>query len=272
MIEVMSSSVRAASTRSAAVADPAGTLLALDFDGTLSHIVDDPTRAFGHPRSVDALARLGAVLGQVAIVTGRPVDQALELGGFLNRPGLEHLVIHGQYGAESWSADTGAATRPAPPAGIVRLIELLPQWLADAGLADLRIEDKGLAVAIHTRGKAPETLDVLRGPLTALAAELGLTVEPGRQVIEVRAPGSDKGVVVRRLVSDLDARQVIFAGDDLGDLPAFDAVDELRAQGVQGLLICSASAEQDALVARADLVLDGPDAVAQWLEELADEF
>ena len=46
----------------------------------------------------------------------------------------------------------------------------------------------------------------------------------------------------------------------------------LRSEGVGGLLICSASTEQDALVARADTVLDGPDAVALWLTELADEL
>ena len=94
----------------------------------------------------------------------------------------------------------------------------------------------------------------------------------GRQVIELRAPGIDKGDAVRALVERLGARQVIFAGDDLGDLPAFTAVEELRDAGMGGLLICSASAEQDALVARADIVLDGPDAVADWLEALADEF
>ena len=37
------------------VADPGGTLLALDFDGTLAHIVDDPATAFGHAHAVDAL-------------------------------------------------------------------------------------------------------------------------------------------------------------------------------------------------------------------------
>ncbi len=260
------------STRAAVVADPGGTLLALDFDGTLSHIVDDPTRAFVHPRSVDALARLGAVLGQVAIVTGRPIDQALELGGFEGRAGLERLVIYGQYGAERWSADGTVRNRPERPPQIARLAELLPGWLAEFGLGDLRIEDKGLAIAIHTRESGPQALDVLRVPIKTLATELGLTVEPGRQVIELRAPGSDKGVAVRRLVAELDARQIIFAGDDLGDLPAFDAVDALRAEGIAGLLICSASPEQDALVARADLVLAGPDAVADWLEALADEF
>ncbi|MFI5426940.1 trehalose-phosphatase [Aeromicrobium sp. UC242_57] len=231
-----------------------------------------PTSAFAHPRAVAALGRLGAVLGQVAIVTGRPVDQAVALGGFEGRPGLERLVIYGQYGAESWHADGSGGARPERPDGIARLAELLPGWLADRGLGDLRIEDKGLAVAIHTRESGPEALDALREPIYRLAEELGLSVEPGRQVVELRAPGSNKGEAVRRLAHDLGARQIIFAGDDLGDLPAFDAVDALRADGVAGLLICSASPEQDALVSRADLVLAGPDAVAEWLEALADEF
>ena len=41
----------------AVVADPAGTLLALDFDGTLAHVVDDPSTAYAHSHAVDALAR-----------------------------------------------------------------------------------------------------------------------------------------------------------------------------------------------------------------------
>ncbi len=258
--------------REAVIADPAGTLLALDFDGTLAHIVDDPTQAYAHEDSVAALARLGGVLGQVAIITGRPVAQALELGGFVGRTGLERLIILGQYGAERWAAVDGD---PAPidrPESIAQLNEVLPGWLVGHGADHVRLEDKGLAVAIHTRGIDPDVLKTLEGPLAELADGLGLTLEPGRQVIELRAPGVDKGQALRSLVGEIGARQVIFAGDDLGDLPAFDAVEELRHSGIGGLLICSASTEQDALVSRADLVLDGPDAVAAWLEELADEF
>ena len=44
----------------------------------------------------------------------------------------------------------------------------------------------------------------------------------------------------------------------------------MRASGDDGYLVCSASAEQDALVALSDLVLDGPDAVAAWLTAWAD--
>ncbi|MDX6276942.1 MAG: trehalose 6-phosphate phosphatase [Nocardioidaceae bacterium] len=260
------------SFRAAVVADPEGTLLALDFDGTLAHIVDDPARAYAHEHSVAALGRLGKVLGQIAIVTGRPVRQALELGGFVGRPGFETLIICGQYGAERWHADAGEVGSPDRPDAIVTLAALLPGWLAERGADHVRIEDKGLALAIHTRGIDPGLLDTLAEPLRELAGELGLVVEPGRQVIELRAEGMDKGQAMRALVAETGARQVIFAGDDLGDLPAFDAVDELRGKGLAGLLIVSASTEQDALVSRADLVLDGPDAVATWLEQLADEF
>ncbi len=239
----------------------------------MAHIVDDPAQAYAHEQSVAALGRLGGVLGQVAIITGRPVAQALQLGGFVGRAGLDRLIILGQYGAERWRASDGEPTPIDRPGAIAQLGELLPGWLAERGADHVRLEDKGLALAIHTRGIDPEVLRRLAAPLASLAAELGLAVEPGRQVIELRAPGMDKGQAMQgggRPRSG--ARQVIFAGDDLGDLPAFDAVESLRKSGIDGLLICSASTEQDALVARADLVLDGPDAVATWLEELADEF
>lgn len=260
------------SIRAAVVADPGGTLLALDFDGTLAPIVHDPTKAYAHPASVDALARLGQVLGQVAVITGRPVRQALELGGFEGRPGLERLVIYGQYGAEHWDAAHGVRSEPDRPEAIDRLAEQLPAWLAEHGAEGVRIEDKGLAIALHVRGVGSALLDALEAPVAELAAGLGLTVEPGRQVVELRSPGPDKGKVLRHLALALGARQVIFGGDDLGDLPAFDAVETLRSEGVGGFLICSASTEQDALVARADAVLDGPEAVAVWLTELADEL
>ena len=252
------------------VADPSGTLLALDFDGTLAHVVDDPTTAFAQAHAVDALARLGPLIGQIAIITGRPVRQALELGGFADRTGLATLIISGQYGAERWDASTGETHEPEPPPEVRRVADRLPGWLAEHGVDHVRVEDKGLAVAVHTRGLEEGLLDGLAGPLAELAAEHDLSVEPGRQVIELRSHGTDKGVVLERLVEEVGARHVVFAGDDLGDLPAFDAVDRLRTRGLSGLLICSASDEQDALVARSDLVLDGPDAVAVWLEGLAE--
>lgn len=250
--------------------DPAGTLLGLDFDGTLSHVLADPTRAFAHPDSVRAMAGLGRHLGGVAIITGRPVRQALELGGFEGRPGLERLVICGQYGAERWDATTGQVREPARPAAIESLAAELPAWLQERGAGSARIEDKGLALAVHTRGLGPALLHALEAPLRRLAEEHGLDVEPGRQVIELRGHSADKGSALLELVAELGPRHVVYAGDDLGDLPAFNAVEQLRSRGVSGHLVCSASEEQDALVERSDLVLDGPDAVAAWLTAWAE--
>lgn len=254
------------------VDDPAGTLLALDFDGTLAHIVDDPTQAFAHPDAITALGRLGRSLGTVAVITGRPVTQALELGGFASVDGLDDMVIFGQYGAERWDARSGESAGSERVEIIDRLAEQLPAILASHGAEGALIEDKGLALAVHTRGMAADLVDRLHAPLAALTAEMGLTLEPGRQVLEMRFSGADKGHALRTLVTETSARTVVFAGDDLGDIPAFEAVDDLRAGGLRGLLVCSASTEQDALVARADVVLDGPDAVAAWLAAWADAF
>ena len=108
----------------------------------------------------------------------------------------------------------------------------LPAVLRAAGAPDgTWVEDKGHAVAVHTRGAAdPErALDRLRGPLGELAERLGLAAEPGRLVIELRPPGVDKGTALTGLAKERAARSVLFCGDDLGDLPAFAAVRALRA-------------------------------------------
>jgi trehalose 6-phosphate phosphatase len=61
----------------------------------------------------------------------------------------------------------------------------------------------------------------------------------------------------------------MYCGDDLGDVPAFEAIAGLRAEGVPGLAVCSGSAEVTALADLADLVVDGPDGVAALLGALA---
>lgn len=252
------------------VADPAGTLLALDFDGTLAHIVDDPAAARGHDQALQALGRLGPHLGRIAIVTGRPVHQVVELGGFLRRPGMERLVVCGQYGAERWDAADGTPPPSQLLAPVRAALDALPSVLAAAGEPDARIESKGLAVAVHTRGLDDDAQTRLIEPLTDLAARCGLVVELGREVVELRLGGWDKGLVLEGLVDEFGLRHVVFAGDDLGDVPAFDAVDRLRDRGFSGLLVYSASAEERALADRADVVVNGPDGVAAWLTELAD--
>jgi trehalose 6-phosphate phosphatase len=110
-------------------------------------------------------------------------------------------------------------------------------------------------------------LRALEPVLRRKAEKHGLVLEPGRMVIEVRAPGMNKGEAVRRLQKELRADAFVFIGDDLGDIEAFRAVIELRQRGMLGLLVCSASEEQPALLDLADVVVDGPDGVMELLQE-----
>ncbi len=263
----------------AAVLDePARALLAVDFDGVLAPIVDDPDLAHIHPDAVPALSRLAQRLSAVAVVTGRPAEQALSLGGVAGAEGLGDLVILGQYGVERWDARSGEFTAPPPPPGIEPARRWVPALLAELGLSDAQVEDKGRALGLHVR-RLPDpdsALERLREPVAALAAELDLHVEPGKHVFELRAGGFDKGNAIETLLTDTGATTIVYAGDDVGDVPAYDAVERHREGGGQGLLIWSESDESPAaarvLGERADLVLGGPDGVIAWFAALADEL
>ncbi|OLZ71473.1 trehalose-phosphatase [Streptomyces sp. IMTB 2501] len=256
----------------ALLAKPTAAIVGLDFDGTLAPIVADPEQARAHPEAVPALAALAPKVASVAVITGRPAGVAVRYGGFAGVPGLEHLTVLGHYGAERWDAVTGTVTAPAPHPGVAAVRAELPGVLDRAGAwHGTWIEEKGRAVAVHTRrADDPQAaFDALRGPLTDLATRHGLIVEPGRMVLELRPPGMDKGVALSEYVRKTGAESVLYAGDDLGDLPAFDAVDELRSDGVPGLLVCSGSTEVTELAERADMVVDGPAGVVQLLRTLA---
>ena len=130
------------------------------------------------------------------------------------------------------------------------------------------LEDKGLSRVGHTRRCTDPAgaLERLEGPVTAVAG--GLEVHRGRLVLELRPPGFDKRAALFSLCDPLPSA-VLFAGDDLGDLPAYDAVDELRRAGVVGLTVCSASDEGPTeLRERADVVVDGPAGVVALLRDL----
>lgn len=253
----------------ALLADPTSALVALDFDGTLAAIVARPEDARPADGAVEVLAELADRIGAVAIVSGRPATEIIELAS-LDADSKIHVLGH--YGLQSWYA--GTLTSPDPGPGVARARERLGELLRDAH-PGVRVEDKTHSLAVHTRGAAQpgDELESLRSRLGALAEECGLEAVPGRYVIELRPSGGDKGGAVRRLVHDLGSRAVIYVGDDLGDLPAYDAVEVLRGDaGVAGMTVASVDpADKDVppeVAQGADLVLAGPTAVVAWLAGL----
>src|SRR6478735_5059898 len=160
-------------------------LVGLDFDGTLSPIVDDPDRAVIHPDGPRVLAALAARVRAVVVVTGRPARQVVDLGE-LDKvadalPDGTRLVVMGQYGNERWDAASREYTSPEQPAGLQAFRDELPRLLA----AD-HVEEKGLAVAVHTR-RLPDpgaAFARLEEALADAAERHGLSLEPGRMVLE----------------------------------------------------------------------------------------
>jgi trehalose 6-phosphate phosphatase len=134
--------------------------------------------------------------------------------------------------------------------------------------SNAHLEDKGYAVAVHTRRVAdPQRwAAAIDRAVREIAARHGLEVVPGKLVWELRpAVHSDKGDAVRRVVAGSGARSVVVAGDDLGDLAAFAAAS--RIGGGLRVAVRSAEAPPD-LLAAADLVVDGPTGLRQFLERL----
>jgi trehalose 6-phosphate phosphatase len=253
---------------------PDRTMIAVDFDGTLAPIVDDPDHAYANPRAVAALGRLGGLGLTIAVITGRPARTVVRLGRFTSVPGLRNMIVLGQYGVERWDAATDEFSIPPEPEQIDVLAAEIDELLAELDLREARLEHKGRAIGVHTRELANPraAFEALLPRLHEVAARHKWAIEPGKNVIEIRAPGTDKGVALRSLVEETKTRQVIFAGDDLGDLPAFRMVQQLRADGLSGLLVCSASHEEDALTEMSDLIVSGPEGVADWLGRLADSL
>ena len=109
----------------------------------------------------------------------------------------------------------------------------------------------------------------------------GLMVVQGRRERELRPPlDVDKGSVVRALVAEHDARDgaeplraAAAFGDDVGDLPAFAALGELRTEDGQPLTtvrVAAVDAESPAAVADvADLSVPGAAGAVELLTALA---
>jgi len=242
--------------------------LCLDFDGTLAPIVENPADARPLPGLLDLLATLAARFAAVALVSGRP---AAYLAEHASAQGVRYLGLYGLQeinAGRSWVDERLTAARPSVVAAADDL-RAAPAVVASGAF----LEDKEYAVAVHTRRIAePERwAHGIDDAVRAIAARHGLEVIPGRLVWELRpSVNSDKGDAVRRVVAESKARSVVVIGDDLGDLPAFAAAGAIAGDGNTALRIAVRSAEAPMqLLSEADVVVDGPLGVRDFLELLA---
>jgi len=237
------------------VADPARTAVLVDFDGTLSEIVERPELAGPVEGAREAVAAAAAAFGLVAVVSGRPTKDVRRLLGV---DGVRYL---GMYGMEE-----------LPDAAVPDAV-LAGANAAAAAMAGARVEDKASSVAVHYRQAAdPEAArEALLRDLGPVAEAAGLEPIEGKMVVELVPRGRPrKGGAVRRLLEESGALAALYAGDDRADLEAFEELVRFRDRGGHAVRVAVVGAETpEALTAAADLTVDGPAGLAALLRDLA---
>jgi trehalose 6-phosphate phosphatase len=225
--------------------DAATAAILLDVDGTLAPIVADPRDSSVPEETRAELRRLAGRYALVGCLTGRTAERAREIVG------VDEVEYIGEHGLEL-----------APEAE--RWLPVLDRLAAGAGWP---AERKRLTVAFHYR--AAEDEEAARAALERIAREAtaeGLAARWGRKVLELRPPiDADKGTAVVHLLDRRGIRRAMFAGDDLTDLDAFRAMEQLEL----GVKVAVASPESPTeLRERADVVVEGPEQLRALLREL----
>ncbi|GAA4178783.1 trehalose-phosphatase [Gryllotalpicola koreensis] len=199
-------------------------LVALDFDGTVAPLVDDPSTSRATPDAAAAIARLRALPATwVAFVSGRPLDALVQL----TESGPDALLV-GSHGVEVSIRgelapvelnDDERARMARLEAALTELVTAVPR---------ARLETKPVGYGVHTR-LVTDTERV--PPLQQAAREAadmvgGFTTRLGKDVIEFSVRDVTKGDGVRMLRELLAAEEggpvaVLYAGDDVTDEDAF---------------------------------------------------
>lgn len=236
--------------------------LFLDYDGTLAPIVRDPAGAGPQTGAVAVLSRLTGVFHTVALVSGRPVAYLLDALG-----PLDGVRVAGLYGLEERGAD--GEIELAPDVARWRVpVEVVTRRAQVDAPEGIVVEPKGVTVTLHWRSR-PELAPWAREFATRVTADTGLVVQDARMALELRPPvAADKGTVVRRLA--VGHRAAAAFGDDLGDLPAFAALDALATEGmvVARVGVVDEETPRD-VVDAADVTVEGPAGAVSLLESIS---
>ncbi|MDE3129107.1 MAG: trehalose-phosphatase, partial [Gemmatimonadota bacterium] len=206
------------------LAERPGTVLFLDYDGTLTPIVD-------RPEDATLAARSRAILTQAArnpaldvvIVSGRTLKDVRTL---VDVPGITYIGDHG------FEIDgPGVALRHEGLDHYRDSMDRAAQRLGQLRVAGARVERKAATVTYHVRQVAPEAREEAERAAEQIYRRLHLRVTKGKMVVEGRPPLDwHKGqavlyVLMKRHGTDWPSRvRAIYIGDDVTDEDAFESL------------------------------------------------
>lgn len=252
------------------ITDPARSAVLLDVDGTLSPITTKAYAATVPQTTRDVLGRVAARYGLVACVTGRRCERAREMVG------LDNITYFGNHGSEILRPGSSTVeVAPEAAAWQGRVQEFAARAFDDFELDKLGVshEDKGPIAGLHWRGVADEA--AAESAIRRLGSEAesqGFGLHWAKRILEIRPPVAfSKGGAVAQLLGESDVDYALFAGDDLTDILAFEALDAAVAGDVlRGAVKIGVDSDEapPELAPIVDVMLDGTDAVATMLELL----
>ena len=249
----------------------ADVVVGLDFDGTLSPIVDDPESAHIHPDAREVLIDLAD-----AVARGRRDHRpARPPGARARRPRrgrrrdrrrpARELYLFGQYGNERWSSTNRRVISPAPAARAWRPSSAsCPRVLRRADAADaLRRGEGAGGRRAHPPPRRPRrrvrpaasSRSASSPSGTACASSPAAACSRSARPACTRAWSSSTWSKSSRPAASCSP-----ATTSATSRPSRRSLD-LRGRGLPTLLVCSASDEESALADLADVVVDGPDGV-----------
>jgi len=231
-------------------------LLALDFDGTLAHLVDNPDDARMTTEAREALERLdNDPRVTIALVSGRGAKNLTDVS--FPSTGWWLVGSHGiEVIAPGHSPESGLT-----PELIANREKLWEQFGQVANrFPGVWVEEKTWGSALHTRGLPASVESEAHKALWAVIDTWGdtLTTRTGHGILESSLGTATKGDGITRVAEVVTPATIVFIGDDVTDEDGFAVLGPADV----GIKVGEGAT-------RAGFRLTGPEDVAEFLAELA---
>lgn len=236
----------------------------LDFDGTLSRIVEQPAGASPVEGARELLVKLSSRYAAVALLSGR---RASDLASIVGAEGVRYLGIYGAEefrGGQTWQPPEAESWRGMAS----RLARDAESFLFAEGLEGCEVEFKDLAVSVHFRGSRHRNAGKMIASWAESAApRRRFEATQGRMVVELRPQGVSKANALERVVGEARLGFLVAAGDDTADVEALERAKTLL--GDRALTIGVSSDETPpGLEDASDMVVSSPSDLVKLLAEL----
>lgn len=205
-------------------------MLFLDYDGTLTPIVDKPNMANLSVRSKKLLKKLSKNCGcKLAIISGRALSEIKRMIG------IKNIIYVGNHGLEIYGPKIKFINlTPLPYRAILKVIKNDLNRKISL-IKNAFVEDKGFSLSLHYRlvnkRDVPWLKNTFHETLRFYVVNKKIKIKTGKKVFEIRPPRLwDKGKAALWLLGQEDRLEKgkeilpIYIGDDKTDEDAFKAL------------------------------------------------